>query len=238
MVILMGKNLRQQARGKGGPRYRSPGHRFLGDVSYTYIPTNVQSGIVVDIVDAPGRYTPLAVVNFKGTKVLYLPPGGLELGQTIDFESPDTGNILALGKIPEGTKIFNVELRPGDGGRLCRSSGAFAVLMSKERGACTILLPSGEKKVLLAECRATVGSAAGSGRTDKPFMKAGTKYYAMRALNRLWPSTKGVAMNPVDHPFGGKTKPGKHKTVSKHMPPGRKVGSLSPRRMGKRKGKA
>lgn len=233
----MGKNLRQQARGKGGPRYRSPGHRFLGDVSYVYIPTNVQQGVVEDIVDAPGRYTPLAVVNFNGSKVLYLPPAGLTLGQRIDFESPDTGNILELGKIPEGTKIFNVELTPGDGGRLCRSSGAFAILMSKEKNICTVLLPSGAKKSLLVKCRATIGSAAGFGRTEKPFMKAGTKYYAMRALNRLWPHTKGVAMNPVDHPFGGKTKPGKHKSVSRHMPPGRKVGAISPRRLGKKKRK-
>lgn len=234
----MGKNLRQQARGKGGPRYRSPGHRFLGDVSYSYIPASVKEGVIEDIVDAPGRYAPLAVVNFGGSKVLYLPAEGVAVGQRIDFESPGTGNILEIGKIPEGTKIYNIELAPGDGGRLCRSSGAFAMLISKERGACTVLLPSGTKKVLLAKCRATIGAAAGSGRVEKPFMKAGTKYYAMRSMNRLWPRTKGVAMNPVDHPFGGKAKPGKPKSVSRHMSPGRKVGSISPRRMGKKKGKS
>lgn len=233
----MGKNLRQQARGKGGPRYRSPGHRFLGDVSYTYIPTNVQQGIVEDIVDAPGRSTPLAVVNFGGSKILYLPPEGLALGQKIDFESHSTGNILELGKIPEGTRIYNVELTPGDGGRICRSSGAFAILISKERNACTVLLPSGSKKVLPVMCRATIGMVAGSARVEKPFMKAGTKYYAMRALNRMWPHTKGVAMNPVDHPFGGKTRPGKPKSVSRSMPPGKKVGSISPHRMGRKKRK-
>ncbi len=234
----MGKNLRQQARGKGGPRYRSPGHRYLGNVSYMYIPANAKQGIVEDIVDAPGRYTPLAVVNFGGSKVLYLPPQGLSRGQAIDFELPSTGNILELSKIPEGTKIYNIELTPKDGGRICRSSGAFATMVSKEKNSCTVLLPSGAKKTFDLNCRATVGTAAGSGRTEKPFMKAGTKYFAMRSLNRLWPRTKGVAMNPVDHPFGGKTKPGKHKSVARGMPPGRKVGSISPRRMGKRKGKA
>lgn len=234
----MGKNLRQQARGKGGPRYRSPGHRFLGDVSYTYIPVNVQQGIVEDIVDAPGRSAPLAIVNFGGSKVLYLPPEGMSIGQQIDFQSPAKGNILQLTKIPEGTKVYNIELNPGDGGRICRSSGAFAMLISKEKNVCTVLLPSGEKKILNARCKASIGTVAGAGRTEKPFMKAGTKYYAMRAFNRLWPRTKGVAMNPVDHPFGGKTKPGKHKTVSRGMPPGRKVGSVAARRMGKRKRKA
>ena len=78
---------------------------------------------------------------------------------------------------------------------------------------------------------------AAGGRKDKPFRKAGTKFYAMRTLNRMWPRVKGVAMNPVDHPFGGKTKPGKAKTVSRNMPPGKKVGSISARRMGKRKRK-
>ncbi|MBI2076577.1 MAG: 50S ribosomal protein L2 [Candidatus Aenigmarchaeota archaeon] len=234
----MGKNLRQQARGKGGPRYRSPGHRFPGAVSYRYIPANVKHGIVENIIDAPGRYVPLAVVNFDGKKVLQIPHEGIRVNQQINFETPETGNILQLRSITEGTKIYNIELNPGDGGKLCRSSGSFSMLTTKEGNRCTLLLPSGKKKVVSADCRATIGTVAGFGRLSKPFMKAGTKYYAMRAVNRLWPRTSGISMNPVDHPFGGKTKPGKHKTVSRDMPPGKKVGSISASRMGKKKGKA
>ncbi len=234
----MGKNLRQQARGKGGPRYRSPGHRFLGRVSYSFIPAGAKHGVVENIIDAPGRNIPLAVVDFAGKKVLQIPNEAMAVGQKISFESPEPGNILQLRNIPEGTKIYNIELNPGDGGKLCRSSGSSSIITTKEGRRCTVLLPSGKAKALSAECRASMGSVAGAGRLSKPFMKAGTKFYAMRAVNRLWPRTSGISMNPVDHPFGGKTKPGKHKTVSRHMPPGKKVGSISASRMGKRKRKS
>lgn len=235
----MGKNLRQQARGKGSPRYRSPGHRYLGNVSYAYIPAEAKEGVVVGISDAPGRTTPLATIDFGGKKVLQIPNEGMNVGQKIHTETAETkeGDILELEKIPEGSKIYNIELRPGDGGRLCRSSGNFATLITKESGKAVLLLPSKQKKTLLTECRATIGAAAGSGRIEKPFRKAGLKYHAMRAMGRLYPRVSGVAMNSVDHPFGGSAKPGKHKTVSRHAPPGRKVGSLAARRMGKKKRK-
>ncbi|MBI4018206.1 MAG: 50S ribosomal protein L2 [Candidatus Aenigmarchaeota archaeon] len=234
----MGKNLIQQRRGKGTPRYRSPGHRFIGKVSYQFLPKEVKEGIVLDIVDAPGRTTPVAVVDFGGQKFLQIAHEGMFVGQPVDFSEAKEGNILPLKEIPEGSKIYNIELVPGDGGRLCRSSGTFAVLTSREGKKAVVLLPSKEKKTLSAQCRATVGTAASAGRLEKPFMKAGSKFYAMRALNKLWPRSRGVAMNAVDHPFGGQTRPGKVKSVSRHMPPGKKVGSISPRRMGKKKRKA
>ncbi|MBI2583680.1 MAG: 50S ribosomal protein L2, partial [Candidatus Aenigmarchaeota archaeon] len=86
-------------------------------------------------------------------------------------------------------------------------------------------------------CLATIGVPAGFGRGEKPFMKAGKKFYAMRPQNTVWPRTKAVAKNAVDHPLGGKTKPGKPLTVSRHASPGAKYGSLSPRRTGKKKKK-
>jgi large subunit ribosomal protein L2 len=232
----MGKNLRQQRRGKGSIRYRSPSHNYIGKVSYDFIPAGAKSGIVKDIVDAPGRYLPLAKVEFGGRNVLHIPSKGLEIGTVIDFETPEKGNILELGKIPEGSSIFNIELHPGDGGRLCRSSGSFATLVTKETEKCIVLLPSKAKKTLSSRCRATIGTAAGSGRPTKPFRKAGVKHYAMKSMGRYYPMTSGVAKNAVDHPFGGSNL-GKHKSVSRHMPPGKKVGSISPRRMGKRKRK-
>ncbi len=232
----MGKNLRQQRRGKGTPRYRSPSHRFVGKPEYR-IPAGATSGTVTEIMDAPGRLTPLAEIDINGKRMLQIPTEGMKVGQQISLTDPDTGSIVPLKNVSEGTKIYNIEMLPGDGGKLCRSSGAFAILITKERDRCVLLLPSKQKKIVSANCLATVGIAAGSGRTEKPFMKAGTKHHAMKAMNRLYPRVRGVAMNPVDHPFGGKGRPGKHKTVKRSAPPGRKVGSVAARRMGKKKRK-
>ena len=209
-----------------------PRHRYLGDLNYAMLPKG--EGTVVDIVHAPGRRVPAAVVDFNGRKHLMLPAEGVFIGQTIS-NTPDNGNITELKNVSEGSKIFNIELHPGDGGRLCRASGAFATVISKTGNSRTLLMPSREKKVLSMDCRATVGIAASAGRTEKPFMKAGTKFYSTRALGKVYPHVSGVSMNAVNHPFGGQTRPGKPKTVSHHMPPGKKVGSISPRRTGKRK---
>jgi large subunit ribosomal protein L2 len=221
----MGKNLRQQRRGRGTQRYLVPSFRYLGKISYTNLPAT--AGVVIDIVHAPGRRGPLAVVNFGGKKNFVIASEGMQVGRQFEIKK--------LKDIPEGSKIHNIELAPGDGGRLCRSSGAFATIISKEAKRCTVLLPSQEKKVLLLECLATMGSVASSGRIERPFRKAGTRFYLMRGLGKLYPRTSGVSMNPVDHPFGGQTRPGKPKSVSRHMPPGKKVGAISPRRTGKRK---
>lgn len=227
----MGKNLRQQRRGKGSPRYSVPSHNYIGKISYANLKGD---GMVVDIVHSPGRRTPAAIVNFSGEKQLLLPAEGVFIGQSIS-SAVDNGNVVKLKDVPEGTKIFNIELHPGDGGKLCRASGAFATIISKTEGKCTVLMPSREKKSISLDCRATIGVTASSGRIDKPFMKAGTKHYSMKALGKLYPHVAGVSMNAVNHPFGGQTRPGKPKTVSRHMPPGKKVGSISPRRTGKKK---
>ncbi len=221
----MGKLLRQQRRGKGSPRYRAHTHRHIGKPTYS---ETEGEGVVVNIKHATGRLTPTAVVDYKGKRKLMLPADGMFIGQKVDM-------IKELKNIPEGTKIFNIELNPRDGGKLCRSSGAFATVVSKTADKCIVLLPSREKKALSTSCRATMGIVASSGRTDKPFRKAGTKHFAMKARGKLYPRTSGVSMNAVDHPFGGQTRPGKPKTVSRHMPPGKKVGSISAKRTGKRK---
>ncbi|MEM7819847.1 MAG: 50S ribosomal protein L2 [Candidatus Aenigmatarchaeota archaeon] len=228
----MGKQLRQQRRGRGSPRYRVPSHRYV-NVQY---PKEIKNGKIIDIIHALGKRSPVALVDFSGEKRFMIAAKGMYTGQIITNEI-DTGNILELGKIPDGTKIYNIEIKPGDGGKLCRSSGTFATLITHDKNRCIILLPSKKKKILPANCRATIGVVASSGRIEKPFMKAGTKFYKMRAFGKLYPRTSGVSMNPVNHPFGGQTKPGKPKTVSRHMPPGKKVGSISPKRVGKKIGK-
>jgi large subunit ribosomal protein L2 len=191
-------------------------------------------GKVVDIFHAPGRHLPVAVIELNGKKSLMIAAEGTNTGAVMT-NSLDSGNVMKLKDIPEGSKIHNIELRPGDGGRLCRTSGTFAVMTSREGNKCTILMPSKEKKIFPADCLATIGTASAGGRGEKPFRKAGTKHYAMKAMNRLYPHVCGVSMNACNHPFGGQTRPGKVKTVSRHMPPGKKVGSISPRRTGRRK---
>lgn len=229
----MGKNLRQQRRGKGSQRYRSPSHRFLGEVRYADI--DKKEGVVVDIIDAPGRSIPLAVVKYQDGKELMIPSEGLSVGEKVGYNIEiKNGAILKIADIPEGTKIYNIEIQPKDGGKLCRASGVSATIITKGKDKTVIQLPTGILKTIPNECRATIGVVAGSGRPDKPFLKAGNKFFAWRAKGKYYPTVKGVSKNPLDHPFGGKTKPGKHKTVSRHMPPGKKVGSISPRRTGKK----
>jgi large subunit ribosomal protein L2 len=146
------------------------------------------------------------------------------------------GNVLSLAEIPEGTMIHNIESKPGDGGKFARASGTHAILIAHDVGRVTVQLPSGEIRDFNPSCRAMVGVVAGGGRGEKPFLKAGRKHHAMLAKGKHYPRVRGVAMNVVDHPFGGGR--GKHagrpKTVGRTAPPGQKVGLIAARRTGKR----
>jgi large subunit ribosomal protein L2 len=234
----MGKRIKARARGKGGPRYRAPSHRYAGKVGYNLSP-DISYGLVVNIIHDRGRSAPLAIVEFPNkTKRLHIVPEGLKVGDTINYWSGlSLGSILPLGKIPEGTKISGIETYPGSGPKLCRTSGTFATIMGKLKDKVRVMFPSGKIKEVNEKCLAMIGVPAGGGRKEKPIVKAGRKHYMMMARGKVWPVVRGVAMNPVDHPFGGKTKPGIPKSVSRNAPPGRKVGAISPRRMGKRKRK-
>lgn len=237
----MGKRLRQQRRGKGSPTFRCPSHRYRGETRY---PKSVPAkGNVIDIVHCPGHDAPLAVVTFNNNgreKVLLPACEGLLVGQEIwcglGAEARD-GNILPLGSVPEGTAIYNIELVPGDGGRMIHTSGGYGYLVSREGRYAKVRMPSGAFKSFPSTCLATVGVVAGGGRTDKPFAKAGKMHYKMHARNVQWPTVSATAKNPVDHPFGGGSHQhiGKSATVSRSTPPGRKVGCIAARRTGRRK---
>jgi len=227
----MGKRIISRARGKGGPRYRSPGHRFVGKIKYGF-----KKAEVVDIVHDPCRDSPLAKIKTDRGENYIIAAEGLKVGDVLDMESDARiGNILPLNKIPKGISIFAIENYPGSGPKLCCSSGTRAMIISHEANKVIVQMPSKEFKPFNPNCLATVGIPSGSGRRDKPFVKAGQKFYLMQARNKLWPRSSAVKMNPVDHPFGGRTKPGTPKTISRLMPPGAKVGSISARRSGKRK---
>jgi large subunit ribosomal protein L2 len=197
-------------------------------------------GRVVDIFQAPGHTAPLARVRYDGAEVLMIACDGLQVGQAVSVGEPnvDRGNTLPLGDVPEGTLVYNIEAVPGDGGRYARAAGAQAVVVS--RGERTVVqLPSGQFKAFHPACRATIGAVAGAGRGDKPFTKAGKKWFSYRSFSKPPFTVRGVAKNPVDHPHGGGSHQhvGRPSTVGYDAPPGRKVGRLSPRpkRMKKRR---
>src|SRR3989344_7478230 len=232
----MGKVIRAQRLGST-PRRRSPGHRFRANVIHQQFGVKEFYGKVIDIVHDPGRTAPLTLVEFENGEKLYtIAPLRVKIGQTIVYGKAEIaeGNITFIGDIPEGTLVYNVENNPGDGGKFARGAGTFCRIVTHDARGTIVQLPSGAFKTINSKCRAGIGVVAGSGRHEKPFMKAGTHYYAMRARNKLWPVVKGVNMNPVDHPFGGGGHPhtGKPKTVARSAPPGRKIGSVAARRTG------
>ncbi|MDM7275569.1 MAG: 50S ribosomal protein L2 [Thermoprotei archaeon] len=238
----MGKSLRQQRAGRGTQTFRSPGHIHPGPAKYPALSSETYMGKVVELVHDPGRYVPLArIVTEKGEEFLVPAAEGVYVGQAITIGPQarvEAGNIMPLGSVPEGTMVFNLELRPGDGGRLARQGGSYAVVLGKAGDKVIVLMPSGEEKMLPANCRATIGMPAGAGRIEKPLVKAGNAYYKWKVKARKWPRVRGVAMIAANHPFGG----GRHKrkskpsTVSRGAPPGRKVGHIAARRTGRKRG--
>ncbi len=190
------------------------------------------------MIKCAGHSAPLAEVQFEKETALMQAPEGVRIGDKIDVGgAPTTGNVLLLNDIPEGTSIYNIEAAPGDGGKFCRASGAGARLISKTPTGAVVLLPSKREKIFPLHCRAAIGIPAGSGRKEKPFLKAGTKHYYKKAKNKRYPNPSGSAQNAVDHPFGNKrtSRKAKQKPVGHNAPAGRKVGKLWPRRTGRKK---
>jgi len=240
----MGRRIQGQKRGHGSPAYRAPSHRYKAELSHKKPEdADVVSGTVVDIEHDPARSAPIAAVEFDdGDQRLVLAPEGIAVGDTLQVgvsAEIKPGNTLPLAEIPEGIPVCNVERQPGDGGKFARASGTSAQLLSHDRHVAVVKLPSGEVKRLNPEARATIGVVAGGGRTEKPFVKAGNKYHKLRSRGTKYPRVRGVAMNAVDHPFGGggRQHPGRPKSVSRNAPPGRKVGDIASKRTG-RGGKA
>jgi large subunit ribosomal protein L2 len=237
----MGKRIISQNRGKGTPTYRAPSHKYKAQLKHISVDKDeTVRSTVMSIVHDPARSAPIANVKLdNGEERLILIPEGIAVGDEIACgisAEIKTGNTLPLGEIPEGVLICNIENSPEDGGQFARSSGAYAVLVAHDVGKTVVQLPSGEMKWLSPLCKATIGVVAGGGRTDKPFVKAGKKFHKMKTRAAKYPRVRGVAMNAVDHPFGGGgwQHPGRPKTVSRNAPPGRKVGSIAARRTGKR----
>ncbi len=169
-------------------------------------------GKITTIEYDPNRSANIALVTYRdGEKRYILAPVGLTVGQDIIAQATAdivVGNCLPLRNIPVGTMVHNIELRPGKGGQMARSAGAAAQIMAKEGEYAHLRLPSGEMRLVLVECRATIGQVGNIDHANVSIGKAGrTRWMGKR------PHVRGVAMNPVDHPHGGgegKTSGGRH----------------------------
>ncbi|MGA3014645.1 MAG: 50S ribosomal protein L2 [Bacteroidales bacterium] len=188
--------------GKMTMRYVGGGHKQMYRIIDFKRDKESIPAIVKTIEYDPGRTARIALVCYNdGEKRYIIAPHGLKVGQTVvsgKGSTPEIGNTLYLSEIPFGTIIHNVELRPGQGAKLVRSAGSYAQLMSRDGKFAIIKMPSGETRMILQACKATIGMVSNQDHQLESSGKAGRS----RWLGRR-PRTRGVAMNPVDHPMGG-----------------------------------
>lgn len=188
--------------GKMTVRYRGGGHkRMYRIIDFLRDKDNMKATVLTVEYD-PNRSARIALVEYEdGEKRYIIAPAGIKVGQIVESGSgvaPELGNSLPLGEIPVGTLVHNIELRPGQGAAMARSAGTFAQLAAREGNHAILRLPSGETRMVLVTCRATVGSVSNGDHNLESSGKAGRS----RWLGRR-PRNRGVVMNPVDHPMGG-----------------------------------
>lgn len=243
----MGKRILAQRRGRGSPSFRASSHGHKSPAKYKFFgekeTKETITGEISKFIHDPGRGTPLALIRYEnGEKSLIPAIEGTYEGQKIEqgTNAPITiGNTLPLHKIPEGTPVCNIELKQGDGGKIVRASGTTATIQTHTPTHTIIQLPSGALKEISKNARATIGVIAAGGRTEKPFMKAGKKHAWLHSKGHYYPKVRGVAMGAYAHPHGGGAHQhlGHPSTVSRHAPPGRKVGLIAAKRAGRKKRK-
>jgi large subunit ribosomal protein L2 len=202
----------RNSQGRRAMRYRGGGHKKMYRIiDFKRNKTNI-SAKVASIEYDPYRTAFIALVNYSdGEKRYILAPQGLQVGATVssgDDVAPELANALQLKNMPLGTNVHNIEMQPGQGGKLVRSAGTSAQLTNKEEKYAVLKMPSGELRKVLINCYATVGVVSNSDHSLQSMGKAGrNRWRGIRPRNR------GVAMNPVDHPMGGgegRTSGGRH----------------------------
>ena len=183
-------------------RYIGGGHKRMYRIIDFLRDKDECTATVLTIEYDPNRSARIALVEYEdGEKRYIIAPNGLKVGQIVASGSgvaPEVGNALPLGEIPVGTLVHNIELRPGQGGAMARSAGTYAQLAAREGKYAILRLPSGETRMVLTSCRATVGTVSNPDHNLESFGKAGRS----RWLGRR-PHNRGVVMNPHDHPMGG-----------------------------------
>jgi large subunit ribosomal protein L2 len=202
----------RNAHGRKTSRHRGGGaKRLYRKIDFKRRKDGVPAKVAAIEYD-PNRSAYIALLHYvDGEKRYILAPQRLRVGATVESgERVDivVGNCLPLASMPTGTVVHNVELQPGRGGQMGRAAGTAIQLVAKDAGMATLRLPSGEMRMVRAECRATVGTIGNADHQNVTVGKAGRK----RHLG-VRPQTRGTAMNPVDHPHGGgegSTTPGRH----------------------------
>lgn len=188
--------------GKMTMRYIGGGHKQMYRIIDFKRDKEGVPAVVKSIEYDPNRTGRIALLGYRdGEKRYIVAPHGLKVGQEVNSGkgvTPDIGNTLYLSEIPFGTVIHNIELRPGQGAKMARSAGSYAQLLSRDGKFAIIKLPSGETRMILQACKATVGMVSNTEHNLEVSGKAGrSRWFGRR------PRTRGVAMNPVDHPMGG-----------------------------------
>ncbi|MEH6305135.1 50S ribosomal protein L2 [Olivibacter sp. CPCC 100613] len=202
LVVKIKKSGGRNNTGKMTMRYLGGGHKK----SYRLIDFKRDKkdipAKVATIEYDPNRTARIALLHYvDGEKRYIIAPEGLQVGQTIvagEQVAPEVGNTLPLKNIPLGSIVHNIELNPGQGGTIARSAGTYAQLSARDGKYAIIKLPSGETRMILSSCVATIGAVSNAEKANQVLGKAGRK----RWLGRR-PRVRGVAMNPVDHPMGG-----------------------------------
>jgi len=193
----------RNSQGKMTMRYLGGGHKKRYRIIDFKRDKHGVPGTVASIEYDPNRTAFIALLNYQdGEKRYVVAQNGLQVGQNLTSGASDVateiGNSMPLSQIPLGTVISCIELRPGQGAVMARSAGAFAQLMAREGKYATVKLPSGETRMILANCMATIGAVSNSDHQ----LIVGGKAGRSRWLGRR-PRTRPVVMNPVDHPMGG-----------------------------------
>jgi large subunit ribosomal protein L2 len=202
LVKTVKKTGGRNSKGRMTMRYIGGGHKQkLREIDFKRnrfgVPATVKS-----IEYDPTRSARIALLYYvDGAKTYIIAPQGLQVGQQVISGAdvaPEVGNALPLSKIPLGTIVHNVEMKPGKGGAIARSAGSFVQLLAREGGYAALKMPSGEMRNVLDVCIATIGAASNPDHMNESVGKAGrSRWRGVR------PRTRAVAMNPVDHPMGG-----------------------------------
>lgn len=236
----MGKRPLVRRRGRGGMQFRAATTGKLLPAKYPRFGLSEQrEGQVVDLVHERGRDAPLAKVRFDDGSSSYIPAIlGTKVGSKIQFGLKSgilPGNVISIQNIPDGTIVSNIEKHFGDGGTIVKSAGTSATVFSHSSEGVKIKLPSGKFTTLNPKNRAMIGTLAGGGAGDRPFMRAGNAWRRKRSKGQKYPIVRGVAQAAYVHPHGGGRHQhvGKSSTVSRNAPPGRKVGSIAARKTGR-----
>lgn len=202
LVKGKGQSGGRNKQGRTTSRHRGGGHKRRYRTIDFYrdkhdVPAKVQT-----IEYDPNRSARIALVAYAdGEKRYIIAPDKLKVGDTIisgDNVEPDRGNAMPMRNMPPGTFIHNIEMNPGKGAQLCRSAGTVAQMVAKTEKYVTVKLPSGEVRMILGNCYATVGTTSNADHFNTKMGKAGRNRWKGKR-----PQTRGVAMNPVDHPMGG-----------------------------------